>query len=149
MYFTRETETLLNVLAACARRSDRSLAAWEITDLANCSAEEIARSVSLLLRHGLLKASDGRVSLAMDPSTVTLRAILRMTQPDLARPRRRNLRHREKNIVALAVEAASSNFLRIAEQFTVADFIMDRPSEERGAVRGPSRPIPHQNVVSG
>lgn len=155
MYFTRETETALIVVAACARRPGRSLAFWEIAEPGNGSMEEIARSASLLLRHGLLKGDlDGRVTLAIDPANVTLGAILRLTQPDLTRPGHRSVRRMGKNVFTLAVEAASSNFLRIAEQFTVADFMADRPSGERYAACGSyckahgERPSPQGNIKS-
>lgn len=131
MYFTRKTETVLNILAACARKAGCSLALWEISLAGNVNTEEIEKSVSLLLRRGLLKRElDGRVTLAIDPGAVTLGSILRFTQPDLSRPRRRGIRPMNNSVFSLAVDAASSNFLRIAEQFTVADFLANRRAAE-------------------
>ncbi|AVH44114.1 hypothetical protein G6M70_21080 [Agrobacterium tumefaciens] len=134
MYFTRKTETVLTVLATCAGRAGCSLALWEISQAGSVGAEEIKRSVSLLLRHGLLERGlDGRVTLTIDPGAVTLGTILHLTQPNLARPRRRGIRPMNNGVFALVVDAASSNFLRIAEQFTVADFLADRRSAEHYA----------------
>ncbi|MGI8399981.1 hypothetical protein ACRYWZ_26815, partial [Agrobacterium deltaense] len=86
MYSTRKTETVLTVLATCAGRAGCSLALWEISQAGSVGAEEIKRSVSLLLRHGLLERGlDGRVTLTIDPGAVTLGTILHLTQPNLAR----------------------------------------------------------------
>ncbi len=132
MYFTRKTETVLNVLAACACRAGCSLALGEITEASSVGAAKIEKTVSLLVQHGLLeRGPEGRVTLTIDPSAVTLGAILRLTQPDLARPKRRGIRPLNNSVFTLAVDAASSNFLRIAEQFTVADFLADRTYAER------------------
>lgn len=93
--------------------------------------EEVEKNVSLLLRHELLERRlDGRVTLAIDPGRVTLGAILRFTQPDLTSKKRGGNRATNNSVVELAVDAASSNFLRIAEQFTIADFLANqRPAK--------------------
>ncbi len=153
MYFTRKTETVLAVIATCAGKSGHSLALQDITEPGNGNAEELAECVSLLLRHGVFKArSGGRVTLAVDPATMTLGAILRVTQPELARPQSRPIHGMGRNVFTLAVEAASSNFLSIADKFTLADFIADHTSRDCSARYGAFRPghgvrsTPHGNV---
>lgn len=128
MHFTRETMTILAILTACACRPDRKLAFWELTELSHGPSGEIAKSILLLLRHEMLQREpDGRVKLAINPASVTLGAILRLTQTDLLRCGEQRS-HEDQNVLTLAVEAASLNFLRIADQFTLADLSADCPS---------------------
>ncbi|KAA3509779.1 hypothetical protein GOZ80_10085 [Agrobacterium vitis] len=128
MHFTRETMTVLAVLTACACRPGRKLAFRELTDLHNGPTGEVVKSILLLLRHELLhREPDGRVMLAINPASVTLGGILRLTQPDLLQWDKQQS-HRQRNVFSLAVEAASVNFVRMADQFTLADLIADHPS---------------------
>lgn len=132
MHFTRETMTVLAVLTACACRPGRKLAFWELTELHNGPTGEVVKSILLLLRHELLhREPDGRVMLAIDPASVTLGAVLRLTQPDLLQGDQHRS-HRQQNVFTLAVEAASVNFVRMADKFTLADLIADRPSVASG-----------------
>lgn len=128
MHFTRETMTVLAVLTACACRPGRKLAFRELTDLHNGPTGEVVKSILLLLRHELLhREPDGRVMLAINPASVTLGTILRLTQPDLLQWDKQQS-HRQQNVFSLAVEAASVNFVRMADQFTLADLIAEGPS---------------------
>ncbi|MCM2442431.1 hypothetical protein HGO34_22225 [Agrobacterium vitis] len=128
MHFTRETMTVLAVLTACACRPGRKLAFWELTELHNGPTGEVVKSILLLLRHELLhREPDGRVMLAINPASVTLGTVLRLTQTDLLQWDKHRS-HSDQNVFTLAVEAASVNFLGIADQFTLADFIGDRSS---------------------
>ncbi|WP_429932822.1 hypothetical protein [Agrobacterium vitis] len=128
MHFTRETMAVLAVLTACACRPDRKLAFWELTELHNGPTGEVVKSILLLLRHEMLhREPDGRVMLTIDPASVTLGTVLRLTQTDLLRCDKHRS-HSDQNVFTLAVEAASVNFLGIADQFTLADFIGDRSS---------------------
>lgn len=128
MHFTRETMTVLAVLTACACRPGRKLAFRELTELHNGPTGEVVKSILLLLRHELLhREPDGRVMLAINPASVTLGTILRLTQPDLLQWDKQQS-HRQHNVFSLAVEAASVNFVRMADQFTLADLIEDGPS---------------------
>jgi len=128
MHFTRETMTVLAILTACACRPGRKLAFWELTELHNGPTGEIVKSTLLLLRHELLhREPDGRVMLAINPASVTLGAILRLTQPDLLQCYKHR-GHRHQNVFTLAVEAASVNFVRMADQFTLADLSAECPS---------------------
>lgn len=128
MHFTRETMAVFAILTACAGTPNRKFAFRELTELSNGPSGKIVKSILLLLRHGLLQREpDGRVALAVNPTSVTLGTILRLTQTDLFQCDKHRS-HSDENVFTLAVEAAAVNFLQMADQFTLADLSADSPS---------------------
>jgi len=141
MYFTRQTEIAISILTLCARQSGGYITAQAIAGQISASTESVERIISLLLRNGLLRSPCQQcgVQLAVDPEGVSLGALLHITQPSLLRPAREKKRTKPPlTVFNLVVEAASSNFLRLAERYTVADFLDGRTPSARYATRARS-----------
>lgn len=137
MYFTRQTEIALAILAMCARKRGCYVTVEEMVADGVTSAGSATRIVATLVRNGLLcNGYNGSVQLAVDPQHVTLAALLNITQPTLARSAGGRKRGKPTaTVFNLVVEAASSNFLRLAERYTVADFLAERGAPPHSAVR--------------
>lgn len=142
MYFTRQTEIAISILTICARRSGNYISTPEMAEHIGASERFVASTASMLVQSGLLhreRAKDGRVQLSLDPQSVTLATILRITQPDLVQRDRGELHIKPfVNVFDLMVEAASFNFVRLAERYTVADFVAERNSLNRSLAPGRS-----------
>ena len=154
MYFTRQTEIAISILTLCARQSGSYISSRAIATQIFASTESVERIMSMLLRNGLLRSPYPQcgVQLAVDPESVSLGALLHITQPSLLRPARE--KKRAATVFNLVVEAASSNFLRLAERYTVADFLDGRTLPGRHAARGRSAalqaaPAPRQQDCRG
>lgn len=141
MYFTGQTKTAIAILTLCARQSGNYIPTRAITEQVSANAESVERVISILLRNGLLRSSyqECGVQLAVDPENISLGALLHITQPSLLQSARQNKRAKSSaTVFNLVVEAATSNFLRLAERYTVADFIDGRTLPGRTATRSPS-----------
>jgi DNA-binding IscR family transcriptional regulator len=139
MYFTRQTEIAISILTLCARQSGSYITAHAVAGEISASTESVERTMAMLLRGGLLRSprQECGVQLAVDPESVSLGALLHITQPSLLRPTRAKKRAKPPvTVFNLVVEAASSNFLRLAERYTVADFLDGRALSGRYAARG-------------
>lgn len=141
MYFTRQTEIAISILTLCARQPGSYITSQTMAEHISASTESVERIMSMLLRNGLLRSPYRQcgVQLAVDPESVSLGALLHITQPSLLRPAREKKQAKPPaTVFNLVVEAASSNFLRLAERYTVADFLDGRTLSGRHAPRGRS-----------
>lgn len=157
MYFTRQTEIAISILTLCARQPGSYITSQAMAEHISASTESIERIMSMLLKNGLLRGPYRQcgVQLAVNPESVSLGALLHITQPSLLRPAREKKRAKPSaTVFNLVVEAASSNFLRLAERYTVADFLDGRTLSGRHATRGRSpalqaSPAPRQQDCRG
>lgn len=133
MNFTRETAIVLDILTACACDPGQARSLRELTERAGNGAQAV-RSLLLLQQKGLLRREAGeRFTLALDPARITLGSILRFTQPDLVQAEKSNAASPQQSVFTMAVEAASANFLKIADQFTIADLVAERCTQKSRA----------------
>lgn len=133
MHFTRETAIVLDMLTACACDPGQALSLSELTERTGNGAQAI-RGLLLLQQKGLLRQEPGeRFILTLDPGSITLGSILRFTQPDLVRTEKSNAASPQQSVFTMAVEAALANFLKIADQFTVADLVAERCTQKSRA----------------
>lgn len=137
MYFTRQTEIAIAILTLCAQKRGCYVTVGEMIAGGITSTGSATRIAATLVRNGLLRNGyHGSVQLAVDPEHVTLGALLNITQPSLARSTGGRTRATSSAAVFnLVVEAASSNFLKLAERYTVADLLAERSSSDRSATR--------------
>lgn len=138
MYFTRQTEIAISILTLCARQSGSYTTPHAVAGQISASTESVERIMAMLLRSGLLRSprQECGVQLAVDPESISLGALLHITQPSLLRPARAKKRAKPPaTVFNLVVEAASSNFMRLAERYTVADFLDGRTVSGRYAAR--------------
>lgn len=125
MYFTRQTEIAISIITTCTQKSGCAISTRQMADEIGIRKDYAAKTVSMLVRNGLLRSArgrDGGISLAVDPNGLTLGTVLRITQPSLAGVRKARRRTGPSaNAFDLVLEAASSNLIRIADQYTMAD----------------------------
>ncbi len=125
MYFTRQTEIAISIITKCTQRSGDAISTRQMADQIGIRQDYAAKTVSMLVRNGLLRSVRGRtggISLAVDPHGLTLGTVLRITQPSLTRPRNPK-RKAGASVTAfdIVLDAASSKLIQIADQYTIAD----------------------------
>lgn len=140
MYFTRQTEIAINILSNCASKPGYLYTTREMARQIGITKDYAAKTVALLVRHGLLRSERGKIggiSLAVDPGTITLRSILRATQP----AHTMSFRERGKPVLAdnetfmMLVDAVSRNFAELTERYTVAEFsAYQHPGQQSAAM---------------
>lgn len=125
MYFTRQTEIAISIITTCSLRSGDTISTRQMADQIGIRKDYAAKTVSMLVRNGLLhseRGRDGGISLAVDPKGLTLGAVLRITQPALAGSGKAKQRAGSLgSTFDLVLKEASSNLISIADQYTMAD----------------------------
>lgn len=130
MRLTRQSEIAIAILSACARRPDGYVHTQRAAMTAGATRQHTAKIAHLLLHAGLLRAMRGRgggLGLALPAQAITLRAVLRHTQPELietAEPGRGG--RLSRGHLDIILHAAHGAFLALIDRFTIADLIAER-----------------------
>lgn len=125
MYFTRQTEIAISIITTCSQQSGDTISTRQMADRIGIRKDYAAKTVSMLVRNGLLhseRGRDGGISLAVDPKGLTLGAVLRITQPALAGSGK--TKHRAGSLGStfdLVLKEASSNLISIADQYIMVN----------------------------
>lgn len=129
MRLKRQSEIAIGILAACAKSPETKFPAQQLAQEIGATKDHAYQVVALLVRNGFLcseRGPGGGVRLAMDPATIKLVDVLRITQPDLERDTTENLATGSSSSQVLLddiVAAATSFFVRLLDRFTVADLV--------------------------
>ncbi len=128
MHLKRQSEIAIGILAACARQPGTTIPALKIAQEVGTTKDHAYQVVALLVRNGFLQSErgpGGGVKLNVDPGTIKLVDVLRLTEPAIEDAEKGTPARSMTNEVLLdrIVESTSSFLVRLLEKFTIADIV--------------------------
>ena len=146
MHLTRQSQIAVAVLLACARAQGRYVHTYEASAGTGASRLYAAKIGHLLVRHRLAVSSRGRnggIRLARPANEISLGAVLRLTQPELAGTPGHGALGAGAVTLASVIEAGWSGFVHLMDSFTIADLAAESAAKLACPVR--HAPAPHHN----
>lgn len=127
MLLTRQAQIAVAILVTCARAGDRYVQNAEAAVDADATNGHTAKVAHLLRCGGFIttaRGPRGGIKLSLPPKAISVGAVLRHMQPNMAQTSRR--RPKARTTLDTVVETGWQSFVQVMDRFTIADLVAGR-----------------------